>query len=72
MDTLITLIIVAGCFIFLGLKALRSFQGKGNGCGCGCAGGCSSDDTMSGNTQSDLQTHIQHIPQQAKQQEGKK
>ena len=39
-DTIVTLAIVGGCALFLGLKTIRNLQGRGKGCGCGCAGNC--------------------------------
>lgn len=38
-DTLITLLIIGGCLVFIAMKTIRSLQGK-SGCGCGCSGGC--------------------------------
>lgn len=48
-DTLIALLIVGSCAIFLGIRAFRSFQGKGGSCGCICSGGCAPDQTSCDN-----------------------
>jgi hypothetical protein len=64
-DSLLTLLIVGGCAVFICIRAIRSFLGKGNSCGCSCSGGCST----SAGDKPETQMPIQQMPDQSKQQE---
>lgn len=71
-DSLLTLLIVGGCALFLGIRTIKSFLGKGgSGCGCSCSGGCSTS-KHSACDQPTAQMPLQQMPEQSKQQEENK
>jgi hypothetical protein len=66
-DTLLTLLIVGGCAVFICIRTIKSFLGKGNSCGCSCSGGCSTS-SPSACDKPGAKTPLQQMPEQSKQQ----